>query len=79
MPFLTTTSDVNSYPFDLRQLQKASEPYYDPGSYFGGRLNFGLSDLTDTVKIVISQKHSDPITTNQFVDTLIFIRTKNSR
>ena len=77
MPLTTKNSDVNTYPFELRQLKKTNDPFYDPGSYFGGRFNFGLSELADTVKIVISQKHSDPITTTQFVDTLIFIRTRH--
>lgn len=79
MPFSTTTSDINSYPFDIKQLEKASEPYYDPGSYFGNRFNFGLSALDDTIKIIITQKQIDTTTSNHFVDTLLFIRTKNSR
>jgi hypothetical protein len=79
IPFSTTSSDINSYKFDMKQLHLATEPYYDPGSYLGNRFNFGLSALSDTIKIILTQTNVDINTTIPFVDTLLFIKTKNSR
>ena len=77
MPFSTSTSasDINSYPFELKQLQQASDPYYDRGSYLGNRFNFGMNAVRDTIKVVVEQKQNDTIATNRFVDTVMFIRT----
>jgi len=74
-PFSTTSSDINSFPFDLTQLRQADDPYFDPGSYFGGRFNFGLTGVVDTIRLVISQKQKD-IITSSFIDTLLFVKKK---
>lgn len=79
MPFTTNNSDVSTYPFELIQLKKANDQFYDPGSYSRGRFNFESGKLEDTVKIIISSKPGDPLTTNAFSDTLIYVRTNTNK
>jgi hypothetical protein len=79
IPFSTTSSDVNTYPFELKQLRQVSDPYYDPGEYFQGRFNFGSKILTDTIEIAIFTKESEGIKANHLIDTLIFIIAKKGR
>lgn len=70
----TVASDINTYPFDMKPL---SDTVYDFGSYNGDRYNFGISKLSDTVKVLINQKNSDTANAQYFSDILLFIKTKN--
>jgi hypothetical protein len=76
MTLSTVASDINTYPFDMKPL---GDTVYDFGSYNGDRYNFGISKLSDTVKVLINQKNSDTASKQYFSDTLLFIRTKNGK
>jgi|KBSSwiS6_1023812.scaffolds.fasta_scaffold01374_7 hypothetical protein len=74
IPFSTTSSDLNSNLFELKQLPQINDPYYDPGGFLGNRFNFGLSGLSDTIRVILTQKQKDTISPNSSNDTLLFVR-----
>lgn len=76
MTLSTVASDINTYPFNMKPL---SDTVYDFGSYNGDRYNFGISKLSDTIKVLINQKNADTSNAQYFSDTLLFIRTKNGK
>ncbi|MBI5858992.1 MAG: hypothetical protein HZB42_15270 [Sphingobacteriales bacterium] len=68
IPFTTTNSDVNTYSFTLAPIIKNT---VEEGisSYVGGRINFGVDKLSDTIRLIIKEDRN--------IDTILFVRTKN--
>jgi hypothetical protein len=77
--FCAPFTGTNPAVFDLKHLYPKSDPFYDPGSFMGGRFNFGLNAIQDTIKIELSFKQSSDSQSKPTLDTVYFIKKHLNR
>lgn len=78
VPFSTTNSHINTDSFALAPIvgNKIEEGI---SSYFGGRINYGVDKLSDTIKLILRDKTKIDPQSEYEKDTVFFVKTKSSK